>query len=54
MDFTEKQKQELEALVGNVCRWLRENGHPHMTVIVEQYRFVVKEDVFSTCFLTEG
>ena len=53
MDFTEKQKQELDGLVVKVSEWLRMNGHPHMSVIVEQYRYDVKEDVFSTCFLTE-
>lgn len=34
--YTEDQKQEFRDVAEPLVKWLCENGHPHMTIIVTQ------------------
>jgi len=43
MILTKEQKEEFEEKVKPVIKWLAENFHPHVTVIVENNRAEILE-----------
>ena len=51
MNFTEKQKQELEALTKKVAEWLEKNADMHTSVIISADRYDVTQDVMGSPFI---
>lgn len=41
-----KDYKELEKLAKEVSNWLKENGHPHMKVIIDQAGILLTEDIY--------
>ncbi|MFA5378819.1 MAG: hypothetical protein WC455_23910 [Dehalococcoidia bacterium] len=35
MNLTDKQRKEFEEVTRPLIKWLNDNGHPHVTVIVD-------------------
>ena len=41
-----KDYEKLEKLAKEVSDWLKENGHPHMKVIIDQAGMWLTEDIY--------
>ncbi len=45
IDKHDKRAMEIAEMSQPLVRWLRENGHPHMSIVVTQTMVEVVEDV---------
>ena len=48
MILTEKQREQFEAVARPLIRWLNENCHPHVHVIVDCTHAELSEGIYST------
>lgn len=49
----EQQEKELRGLARPLVEYLEENYHPHMTVVINDERVVIVEDVRTVYFMEE-
>ena len=47
MTLTEQQREDFEAVTRPVIKWLNENCHPHVTVIISPAMAELNEGVFA-------
>lgn len=47
MILTKRQREEFEAVARPLIKWLNENCHPHVTVIIKPGRAELTEGIYS-------
>ena len=46
--FTEEQREEFDKMAKPLIKWLNDNGHPHMKIIIDPSSYEVVSGEFAT------